>query len=1667
MRLFLFLLLALAFCTVNGQNYGNEWISFSSNANDYVKFQTKDRGLYRIAALELTSAGVNLTQVNGANFQLFYRGKEVPIYVTTPGPFSTNDYIEFFADKHDGDFDTQLFKEADWQLHTYSSLFSDSSTFFLTWNNQTFNERMVKTVNDLSNPPPKDSIYRHEEILLYETYFNQGKPFQIGGSSIPFNLSDFEEGEGYTGVTINSTSMNYVLPFSSSVEDSVDFEITLVGKSNRLALNPDHHVRINLGGDTIDRYFDGYDVFKASKRMSSAFMYSPSTNCIIEAVGDLYSTDRIAVSNIKLVYERSFNFNNSKDFKFNLAGDSNSRKYIEIESFNSLSSQSILYDLTNKQRLEGQFNGVHHRFALESSVLNRELYISSEANVKSVSSLKKIEMINFYDVNNQGDYIIITHPSLQDSSNGTNWIKSYADYRNSQGLVTKVYDFESLSNQFAYGEQYHPMAYVNFFDFMSDQWFYNTKGIFLVGLGLGYNYKSADNVLPCFGAVMSDQMLAAELYDYRPRFPIGRLAATTPDDVRIYLEKVQDHESNVSLPQTIEDKAWMKEILHFGGGSDIIEQQQFESYLNQYKDLLEDTAFGGNVTTFLKNSSNPIQIAYSQLFDSLFNNGVSIMNFFGHSSANSFDFSVDVPENYTNTGKYPLVISNGCYSGNMYTSGLTMSKRFVIQEDKGSIGFLAAAGLSYSAYDHIYSYSFLEHFSQKSYGLSLGGLIKESIHDLYDTTDMFLRYTCQTFNLHGEPFLHLNTPSLPDYAIDVDKVRFNPSYVTVNEDSFEMHFEVFNLGKAVHDSFLVRVERTFPDGSIAMSYEEMHRAPLYNDTIIVSIETNPELALGINSLKVEIDPTDQAPILQIDELENYLNNVLEVELIILSDDIMPVYPFDYSIVGDTMPVLSASTVNVFAPKRRIVWQLDTTALFNSPIRKDTIIEQIGGLIKWQPNFNYTDSVVYYWRISLDSIYSGDFKWNQHSFIYLSNENGGWNQSHLYQLKENDFSNVKLEQHNKFEFIDDLKDIMLFSYNWANYPNSVNGKDVGYYINGSHQSTIACLYNFWPRGGVSFAVFDSTTVIPWVSKYNGTSIGDLGNKHCQPNALYHFDFPDSVKNNTASTQLWRERIVQFIDTIPNGNYVLAFIVPGSAGPFPQQWNEDLYLAFESLGSNLIRNVPNKTAWGMFVQKGNSNFTIIEDKADTSNSALSFNVNVNSLWTQGGWKSPKIGPAAEWKRFQWDALPKDANNESYSVKLIGVDPYGVEHLLEDNVLSKDTSLKHLLARDYPYLRLEINCRDDSLRTPLQLKYWRLLYEEIPESNLSPVGYLNFYRDTLVEGDSLVFETMVENVSKMPMDSLLIDYYILTENQGVVSIDYARQDSLRVGSQLLTSIKYDTRGLSGENRLLIKVNPDYDQLEYSLFNNVGLVPFYVKKDNTHPLLDVTFDGVHILDGDIVSAQPEIRISLQDENTFLALDDTSLLNLFIVNPEGQMNRQSFSSNLVNFYPASLNTNQGNKAEVHLMPSFTKNGIYKLIVQGKDKSNNSVAQLDYVITFEVIIESSISHIMNYPNPFSSQTKFIFTLTGVEVPDYFKIQIFNISGKVVKEIFKEDLGPIHIGRNVTEYSWDGRDSFGDMLANGVYLYRVVTRIKGQSINHRTTSIDKFFKSGLGKMVLIR
>jgi hypothetical protein len=264
--------------------------------------------------------------------------------------------------------------------------------------------------------------------------------------------------------------------------------------------------------------------------------------------------------------------------------------------------------------------------------------------------------------------------------------------------------------------------------------------------------------------------------------------------------------------------------------------------------------------------------------------------------------------------------------------------------------------------------------------------------------------------------------------------------------------------------------------------------------------------------------------------------------------------------------------------------------------------------------------------------------------------------------------------------------------------------------------------------------------------------------------------------------------------------------------------------------------------------------------------------------------------------------------------------------------------------------------------------------------------------------------------------------------------------------------------------------DQPEEAHFNNLLQVPFPVRGDGINPLLDVTFDGRHILNGDVINPNSEIIITLKDENEFQIMDsqeDTANFKIYLTSPNGTQMPVFFNNGGVTqmqFIPA---TAQNKRCRIVYPAEFLKDGKYILSVQGLDKSGNLSGDNDYRVTFEVIRESSITYMMNYPNPFSTSTRFVFTLTGTEIPDDLIIQIMTVNGRIVREITEAEFGPIYIGRNISEFAWDGTDEFGDPLANGVYLYRVKMRVNGEEIKHKESGADSHFKEEFGKMYLMR
>jgi flagellar hook assembly protein FlgD len=153
--------------------------------------------------------------------------------------------------------------------------------------------------------------------------------------------------------------------------------------------------------------------------------------------------------------------------------------------------------------------------------------------------------------------------------------------------------------------------------------------------------------------------------------------------------------------------------------------------------------------------------------------------------------------------------------------------------------------------------------------------------------------------------------------------------------------------------------------------------------------------------------------------------------------------------------------------------------------------------------------------------------------------------------------------------------------------------------------------------------------------------------------------------------------------------------------------------------------------------------------------------------------------------------------------------------------------------------------------------------------------------------------------------------------------------------------------------------------------------------------------------------------------------------------------------------------------PTKLVDGTYALKVQAKDASGNASGNNFYEVEFKVISESTITNFYPYPNPGTTNIRFVFTLTGSKAPEQLLVRIMTITGKVVKEITQDEFGPIKIGNNISAYGWDGTDNFGDRLANGVYLYQVMTRIDGQSIKKRDTAADRYVIHNTGKIYLLK
>jgi hypothetical protein len=135
-------------------------------------------------------------------------------------------------------------------------------------------------------------------------------------------------------------------------------------------------------------------------------------------------------------------------------------------------------------------------------------------------------------------------------------------------------------------------------------------------------------------------------------------------------------------------------------------------------------------------------------------------------------------------------------------------------------------------------------------------------------------------------------------------------------------------------------------------------------------------------------------------------------------------------------------------------------------------------------------------------------------------------------------------------------------------------------------------------------------------------------------------------------------------------------------------------------------------------------------------------------------------------------------------------------------------------------------------------------------------------------------------------------------------------------------------------------------------------------------------------------------------------------------------------YYSADLNTYQSGQVKYPF--NALAPGNHSISVKAWDVNNNSS---DVKISFNVQAAENpmVKRLYNYPNPFSTSTEFMLEHNqSCDIMDV-QIQIFSIGGRLVKTIQNQVNTQ---GFTTRGLFWDGRDDYGDKLANGVYIYRL-------------------------------
>ncbi|MBL7887442.1 MAG: type IX secretion system sortase PorU [Flavobacterium sp.] len=235
--------------------------------------------------------------------------------------------------------------------------------------------------------------------------------------------------------------------------------------------------------------------------------------------------------------------------------------------------------------------------------------------------------------------------------------------------------------------------------------------------------------------------------------------------------------------------------------------------------------------------------------------------------------------------------------------------------------------------------------------------------------------------------------------------------------------------------------------------------------------------------------------------------------------------------------------------------------------------------------------------------------------------------------------------------------------------------------------------------------------------------------------------------------------------------------------------------------------------------------------------------------------------------------------------------------------------------------------------------------------------------------------------------------------------------------------------------------DKTGYNTDIKIGGIDLNAVADTTPPKVRLYMNDESFVNGGITNESPFFLAFLEDEhgiNTasgighdIVAILDGDETNPYILNDYYETELDDYTKGKIRFPFRNLAL-----------------GLHTITFKAWDVYNNFIsAEIQFVVVSGDSI--TLSNVLNYPNPFVNHTQFWFSHNKPYEPLDVQVQIFTITGKVVKTINQSVTTDGFLSREIT---WDGKDDFGDKIGKGVYVYKLT--VKSSSTGEKSEKIEK-------------